>query len=333
MSLFQDFCFERDAQKEVVRYIEISFEEEFEKASRLLEAPLRPVGDVYNDNAEFISELKAKYDNAKATISTEWQDTEEYPEWLFTVDQREPLGEMIEYCVDCIDNGESIDAEKLNSEIAEWNETMGECYYTGEMVEKALSVALSVWKHRVNSDLENDDMNLDRLAATMRMLDITANSNIYRQAFVNLFSIFDAYVFDYLKNYFFNHIDDLESFLGGEKIKLPYEDVFKNSTIDEAKDDFIRKKFDGKYIKHLLKALHHSNNAVFDGIEYHKIMEMVNRRNIHIHNKGVVDDRYVEEFNIYSYDTGEYAAITKQYFESATIILSTFIQNLESKQI
>ena len=70
MSLFQDFCFERDAQKEVVRYIEISFEEEFEKASRLLEAPLRPVGDVYSDNAEFISELKAKYDNAKATIST-----------------------------------------------------------------------------------------------------------------------------------------------------------------------------------------------------------------------------------------------------------------------
>ena len=90
---------------------------------------------------------------------------------------------------------------------------------------------------------------------------------------------------------------------------------------------------DGKYIKHLLKALHHSNNAVFDRIEYHKIMEMVNRRNIHIHNKGVVDERYVEEFNIYSYDTGEYAAITKQYFESATSILSTFIQNLESKQL
>ena len=333
MSLFQDFCFECDAQKEVVRYIEISFEEEFEKASRLLEAPLRPVGDVYSNNAEFISELKAKYDNAKATISAEWQDAEEYPEWFFAVDQREPLGNMIEYCVDCMDNGEAINAEKLNSEIAEWNETVGECYYTGEMVEKALSVAPSVRKHRINNQLENDDMNLDRLAATMRMLNVTANSNIYRQAFVNLFSIFDAYVFDYLKNYFFNHIDKLEYFLGGEKIKLPYEDVFKNSTIDEAKDDFIRKKFEGKYIKHLLKALYRSNNAVFDGIEYSKLMEMVNRRNIHIHNKGIVDDHYIEEFNIYSYDTGEYAAITKQYFDSATIILSAFIQNLESKQV
>ena len=333
MSLFQDFSFELDAQKEVVRYIEISFEEEFGKASRLLESPLRPIGDVYSDNAEFISELKAKFDNAKAKISMGWQDAEEYPEWLYRVDQRDPLGEMINYCVDCIDNGESIDAERLNSEIVEWNEHMGERVYTGEMVEKALSVATSVWKHRINSGLENDDMNLDRLAATIRMLDVTANSNIYRQAFVNMFSIFDAYVFDYLKTYFFNHIDKLESFFGGEKTKLPYEDVFKNSTIEEAKEDFIRKKFDGKYIKHLLKALHHSNTAVFDGIEYHKIMEMVNRRNIHIHNKGIVDDRYIEEYNIFSYDVGEYAAITKQYFDSAATILSAFIQNLESKQV
>ena len=236
MSLFQDFSFELDAQKEVVRYIEISFEEEFGKASRLLESPLRPIGDVYSDNAEFISELKAKFDNAKTKISMGWQDAEEYPEWLYRVDQRDPLGEMINYCVDCIDNGESIDAERLNSKIVEWNEHMGERVYTGEMVEKALSVATSVWKHRINSGLENDDMNLDRLAATIRMLDVTANSNIYRQAFVNMFSIFDAYVFDYLKTYFFNHIDKLESFFGGEKTKLPYEDVFKNSTIEEAKE-------------------------------------------------------------------------------------------------
>ena len=332
MSIFQDFCFELDSQMQVVRYIEISFEEEFKKASRILDAPLRPVGDVYSDNAEFISELKSKFDNAKNTISTEWQDAEEYPEWLYRVDKREALGELIEYCVDCIDNGETVDAEKLNSEIAEWNETKGECYYTEEMVEKALSVALTVWKHRINSGLENDDMNLDRLAATIRMLDVTANSNIYRQAFVNLFSIFDAYVFDYLKTFFFDHIGDLESFFGGEKLKIPFADVFENSTIDEAKEDFIRRKFDGKYIKHLLKALHSSNISVFDGIEYSKIMEMVNRRNIHIHNKGIVDERYVEEFNIHGFDVGEYAAITKQYFESATIILSTLIQNLENKQ-
>ena len=121
MSIFQDFCFELDSQMQVVRYIEISFEEEFKKASRILDAPLRPVGDVYSDNAEFISELKSKFDNAKNTISTEWQDAEEYPEWLYRVDKREALGELIEYCVDCIDNGETVDAEKLNSEIAEWN--------------------------------------------------------------------------------------------------------------------------------------------------------------------------------------------------------------------
>ena len=39
MSLFQDFCFERDAQKEVVRYIEIVFEEvrAFEKANNIID--------------------------------------------------------------------------------------------------------------------------------------------------------------------------------------------------------------------------------------------------------------------------------------------------------
>ena len=334
MSIFQDFCFELDSQMEVIRYIETSFEEEFRMASRLLEAPLRPVGDVYSNNTEFISELKTKLDNAKNIISTAWQEEEgEFPEWLRRIDQREPLGELINYCIDCLNDDILLDENKLNLELVEWNQRIGECVYTNEMLQQALAVAPIVREHRINSALENDDMNLARLAATIRMLDVTANSNIYRQAFVNLFSIFDAYVFDYLKKYFFNHISELESFLGGEKLKVPYEDIFANQTINEAKDDFIRKKFDGKYIKQLLKALHHSNITVFDGIEYPKIMEMVNRRNIHIHNKGIVDNRYVEEFNIYSYDTGEYAAITKQYFESATVILSTFIQNLERKQI
>ena len=332
MSLFQDFCFELDAQKEVVRYIEISFEEEFEKAFRLLEPPLRSVGDVYSENVEFISELEAKLDSAKNTISMEMQEVEEYPEWLYDVDRREPLGELIEYCIDCIDNGDTIDAEKLNSEIAEWNENSGENVYTREMVEKALSVAPSVRKHRINNELENDDMNLDRLAATMRMLNVNANSNIYRQAFVNLFSIFDAYVFDYLKKYFFSHIDELEAFFGGEKLKIPFAEVFENLTIDEAKKDFVRRKFDGKYIKHLLKSLHVTNVSVFDGIKYPEIIEMVNRRNIHIHNKGIADERYTEEYNVHGYDVGDYVAITKQYFESATLVLSTFIQNLENKQ-
>lgn len=39
------------------------------------------------------------------------------------------------------------------------------------------------------------------------------------------------------------------------------------------------------------------------------LMEMIERRNIHLHNKGIVDKKYCSFFNIYHFHEGEYAFI------------------------
>ena len=70
---------------------------------------------------------------------------------------------------------------------------------------------------------------------------------------------------------------------------------------------------------------------VLEGIEYKNIIEMVNRRNIHIHNQGIADARYIENYNIFGLEMNDYAQISKQYFLDAVAMLKKIIQNIESE--
>ena len=101
--------------------------------------------------------------------------------------------------------------------------------------------------------------------------------------------------------------------------------------MEALKSDYVEQKFDGKYIKQILVQIKNKYPNVLEGIEYKNIMEMVNRRNIHIHNQGVADARYIENFNIFGLEINDYAQISKQYFLNAVAILKKIIQNIESE--
>jgi len=335
MSLYNKFCDEVDTQERIIKYIEVCcFEEEYKRIEPLMEKPTRSIGDVYSENVEFISELKYQCNNLRDHISVSYLEEAEWPDWADNIDFREPIGELIEYCIEYLESGDQLEFDKIKSEIDACNCDAEEIIYTDEDIRKAISIAPLCFANKRNAELEKQEDAIDRLLATIDILDITLNTNIYRQSFISLFSIFDAYVFDCLKKYFAVHTNELENFFAGsenEKIKLTYEKAIAFTDMDALKNDYVEQKFDGKYIKQILVQIKHKYPQVLDGIEYKNIMEMVNRRNIHIHNQGVADARYIENYNIFGLEINDYAQISKQYFLDAVAMLKTIIQNIETE--
>ena len=333
MSIYDNFSSEVETQEGIIQYIEVCcFEEEYQKARSILTEPIRDMGDIYNDNVEFIDELRIKCRDAQDSISVQYTPTDTLPDWVYRIDQREPLGELIEYCIERMESGCQLDASEIETEAESTNIQNGDVIYTKEDVEKAISVAPAIYSARNNDRLELQQDIISRLLATVDMLDIRLNTNIYRQSFISLFSIFDAYVFDYMKKYFMTHPRELEDFFKSdknEKSKISFDNIMEFEDMQSLINSLVEQKFEGKYIKQILTLIKTYKPSVFDGFDYNVIMETVNRRNIHIHNQGLVDSRYVEMYNNDKLDIGDYAQISKQYFSNATALLKKFIHNLE----
>lgn len=69
---------------------------------------------------------------------------------------------------------------------------------------------------------------------------------------------------------------------------------------------------------------------MFSEIDYPALMEMIERRNIHLHNKGFADSKYCTSFNIYKFNIGDYAYIDSEYlFIKVFNSLSRFATNFE----
>ena len=61
-------------------------------------------------------------------------------------------------------------------------------------------------------------------------------------------------------------------------------------------------------------------------------MEMVERRNIHLHNKGYADNKYYNSFNIYKFNVDDYVNIDSEYlFIKVMNTLSKFLTNVENE--
>ena len=72
------------------------------------------------------------------------------------------------------------------------------------------------------------------------------------------------------------------------------------------------------------------NLFLYDGEDSFKtIREMINRRNAHIHNNGVADNTYIEEFNIFGANIGDFLVIDRKYLTDVGNITNKFIRNIE----
>lgn len=74
------------------------------------------------------------------------------------------------------------------------------------------------------------------------------------------------------------------------------------------------------------------DNSVFniDGVDcYLTLMEIIQRRNLHIHKKGIVDEKYFTKGNgsEQGISVCDYAVIDNEYMHKATELLEKFVTN------
>lgn len=206
-----------------------------------------------------------------------------------------------------------------------------------EIVNRIAEALPYLLAERKLSDLNEVAEVIDEMEMIARTSEQDAEINTLRQSFILLMTAFDAAVFDLvtlaLEKDFFHQIGCF-----AEKEKLALDKLFDYSGFDELRDAVIEKQLKSKYLKDLLWILNAKDVslvAVSTGDEFISLVELVQRRNLHIHNRGYVDARYLEKdengtprYNIYNLAEGTLAPIDKPYLEKANRLCQNCVKRV-----
>jgi hypothetical protein len=192
-----------------------------------------------------------------------------------------------------------------------------------------LRLAGCKYRERSYVDLQFALQEIYGIRTRARIADPDAEVNILRQGFLLLMMAFDAAIVDLvrgkLQKDFFRLVGDLGDY------KMSLKEMGKYSSFEEMREAIVEKQLKGRFLKDLLIKLKDSwdvqNMHGHEKDGFVKLIELVLRRNIHVHNRGIVDDRYLErnqggkcEYNPYKLKIGEAAPIDEQYWASANYL-------------
>ncbi len=224
---------------------------------------------------------------------------------------------------------ESIDdiglRKKLEEQIKGYNDL--EAYRSSETIGKLLGIAIVGVIHwieaRKYADLQRSISTIDDMDISSKMFGDKSDINVLRQAFITLMALFDASMFDIVKLAITRDFTLINLF--GKSEKLSVEEISKFKSFDNLKDSIIEKALKEKYLKEILFNLNAQKIALIgEEDEFGHLIEMVLRRNVHLHNRGIVDNKYLEpnasgapQYNIYNLSLGSVASIDAQYWERA----------------
>ena len=269
------------------------------------------------------------------------------PEGLGMVDARSDQGQSIQFMMDALEGDDSeINIAAARDEllgqfreagITEIMDYQGHWLPTEDTIDFSVKSALFILKSKELYDLEYVLDKLDELKITLRLLDPNAEINIYRQSFIQLMTIFDATIFDLfrvaLRKDFFNLIGVI-----GKKDRVTLESLGNYHSFDDFRDEVIELQLRQKYLKDLLFFLNDLGVLCVmrsSDDRFIQLIELVLRRNIHIHNRGLVDERYLDKdenstprYNIYNFAMNEAAHIDAAYWEMANRLCVNCVGNI-----
>jgi hypothetical protein len=174
---------------------------------------------------------------------------------------------------------------------------------------------------------------LDRFKAIKpiaKLVGPDAVVGVLRQGFILLMTAFDAVIFDLvrvkLRKDFFKLIGAL-----GKNEKITFQDMAEAGNMEALQNEIIEEQLKTRYVKDLLVLL--SNEwkvqCVEPGQKFERLLEMVLRRNIHVHNRGIVDERYLgEKKNLDKLKLGDVAYINEAYWQMANEICCVCVHNV-----
>jgi hypothetical protein len=197
----------------------------------------------------------------------------------------------------------------------------------------ALNILAAKEYNKEIDELEYNVQWLEDFRIHFKLYDVKNPINIYRQSFILIMAAFDAAVFDLVKELFKDNFFQAMPLLNAKgKIDISSLNEYRN--FSEMKEREIENNLGKIYISEVLGVLYKYNKSLFiiDGIDiYNDILEMVSRRNIHLHNKGIIDQKYFEKGNgsqKYKLKKGQYAEIDSSYYFDISNKLEEFIKKI-----
>jgi len=186
------------------------------------------------------------------------------------------------------------------------------------------SEALDMYLQHVCTEYDDLLIFLDKLKTTLHINDLNNTLNVNRQSFILLMSSFDATIFDMTKKLLEERFYQYIAEFCQPDYKLRMKD-FENFTsgqdmIDSVVDECLKQ----QYLKDLFKI--YKKLEVFDDkVLFKNLMEITNRRNVHLHKSGICDEQYVTSYNLFSKNKGEYLEISENYLIASIDYCSKFV--------
>jgi hypothetical protein len=173
-----------------------------------------------------------------------------------------------------------------------------------------------------------------------RVAQPDAEVNVLRQGFLLLMTAFDAAVFDLVRIAFRTQFFQLIGAFGKHE-KVSLEGIGEAGSFEALRDQLIEEQLKKRYVKDLLGVLQALGVVLVDeggGDRHVQLIELVLRRNLHVHNRGVVDERYLEtepqsgrpKYNLYDFELGEVASIDLAYLELANRLCGSCVDRLSA---
>lgn len=194
-------------------------------------------------------------------------------------------------------------------------------------LENIANEAVKLSLEHVCTESEDVLVFFDRLKTILEINDSNNTLNVYRQSFILLISSFDAAIFDITKELLNQRFFSLISKFcdNDQKIRVKDLDKFVDSSgmIENTIDECLKK----KYLKDLFRD-YNGLGIINDDVLFKELMEITNRRNVHLHKAGIADEQYVSSFNLYSKIVDEYLEISEAYLEKSIDVCIEFITKL-----
>jgi hypothetical protein len=255
------------------------------------------------------------------------------PEGLQNVDVRSVMGEWIDFCLDNLSSSPSeteikavevIIGEKNREVASEYGSDIDNYYLlSNEQIQYCIRSTIFLKLSRQLNSLLSVKDDYSKIEFYHRIISSDAEINTFRQGFILLSTAFDAAMFDLfriaLNNNFFGLISSF-----GNKGKVSLDLLSSYGSFSRLQESVIEEQLKSRYLKDLLFILEHINVECVDkskGHAFRDLVEMVVRRNIHVHNRGLVDERYLE-FNPYNLALGDIAQIDEAYWEKSNSLCS-----------
>jgi hypothetical protein len=199
------------------------------------------------------------------------------------------------------------------------------------VIHDAISIVMDIKRQAKGGSLQNILDQFEELRLIARVATPDAEISVLRQGFILLMTAFDAAIFDLMR---VKLRKDFFSLIGvfGKQEKVSLQEISDAGNFEVFRDGIIEKQLKQRYVKDLLFILEALPVKCTDEVasdRFLQLIELVLRRNVHVHNRGVVDERYLErdqngrpKYNLYNLHLGEVAPIDEPYWEMANRLCS-----------